>query len=95
MYAYGCTPSVYRVTDQYDQRLYEDILRSGGILGEHSRQDTRSLGMVRQLKPSFDGASWLWFQDERLNQRSREEGGPGGVLLGFPGSGFRKEYEGQ
>ncbi|KAI1792023.1 hypothetical protein LXA43DRAFT_1008973 [Ganoderma leucocontextum] len=92
MYAYGCSPSVYRVASR-SARLYRKLVRSGDVLAEHTAH-----------KPFFCGgdASWHWLANDRLNaggaglQSDSSESAAGGdsapgglVVLSAPGGRAR------
>ncbi|KAI0753125.1 hypothetical protein C8Q80DRAFT_1150166 [Daedaleopsis nitida] len=62
IYVYGCSPTVYAVIDPSERTLYRATIRGDHLLGDHPRQDERSLSMVRHQKPFFavGHASWNW-----------------------------------
>ncbi|KAI0750683.1 hypothetical protein C8Q80DRAFT_1153427 [Daedaleopsis nitida] len=62
IYVYGCSPTVYAIIDPSERTLYRATIRGDHLLGDHPRQDERSLSMVRHQKPFFavGHASWNW-----------------------------------
>jgi hypothetical protein len=55
IFAYGCSPTVYRGVDTAQKDWYSLLLRSRNFLGEHPRKDARTLKAVRRMKPFWVG----------------------------------------
>jgi len=55
IFAYGCSPTVYRGIDAAHKALYALLLSSRDFLGEHPRKDTQTLKAVRRMKPFWNG----------------------------------------
>ena len=81
IYAYGCSPTVYRVIGLREDEDYQCLLRGGKPLWAQPRQDPAS------LKPFFAvgdaaAASWDWLSNPPPDTVPRSEsGGDGGVIL--------------
>jgi hypothetical protein len=67
IFAYGCSPTVYRGIDEAHRASYAFLLSSRDFLGEHPRGDAQSLAAVRRMKPFWtggdDGYHWVQHDD--------------------------------
>ena len=68
IFAYGCSPAVYRGIDEEQKAGVALLLRSRDFLGEHARQDAASIGAVRNMKPFWTGEEdcYHWVECSRL-----------------------------
>jgi len=55
IFAYGCSPTVYRGIDNAHKASYALLLSSRDFLGEHPRKDAQTLKAVRRMKPFWNG----------------------------------------
>jgi hypothetical protein len=55
VFAYGCSPTVYRGIDAAHKASYALLLSSRDFLGEHPRTDVETLKAVRRMKPFWNG----------------------------------------
>ena len=55
IFAYGCSPTVYRGIDVAHKASYALLLSSRDFLGEHPRKDADTLKAVRRMKPFWNG----------------------------------------
>jgi hypothetical protein len=55
IFAYGCSPTVYRGIDAAHKASYALLLSSRDFLGEHPRKDVQTLKAVRRMKPFWNG----------------------------------------
>lgn len=55
LFAYGCSPTVYRGIDVAHKASYALLLSSRDFLGEHPRKDAETLKAVRRMKPFWNG----------------------------------------
>ena len=55
VFAYGCSPTVYRGIDVAHKASYALLLSSRDFLGEHPRKDAQTLKAVRRMKPFWNG----------------------------------------
>jgi hypothetical protein len=55
IFAYGCSPTVYRGIDAEQKSMYTLLLCSRDFLGEHPRQNPESLSAIRSFKPFWSG----------------------------------------
>ena len=55
IFAYGCSPTVYRGIDVAHKASYALLLSSRDFLGEHPRKDAQTLEAVRRMKPFWNG----------------------------------------
>jgi hypothetical protein len=62
IFAYGCSPTVYRGIDDVHKAKYALLLSSRDFLGEHPRHNERSIAAVRRMKPFWSGgqACYHW-----------------------------------
>jgi hypothetical protein len=69
IFAYGCSPTIYRGIDEVDKSKYALLLSSRDFLGEHPRNNEQSLMAVRMMKPFWSGgkACYHWVDDKNLN----------------------------
>jgi hypothetical protein len=51
IFAYGCSPTVYRGISEEQRAGFGILLRSRDFLGEHARKDNASIASVREMKP--------------------------------------------
>jgi hypothetical protein len=54
IFAYGCSPTVYRGIDVSQKTSYALFLGSRNFLGEHPRQNLKTLKAVRRMKPFWN-----------------------------------------
>ena len=68
IFAYGCSPTVYRGIDEEQRAGVALLLRSRDFLGEHARQDPASIGAVRKMKPIWTGGEdcYHWIECSQL-----------------------------
>lgn len=68
IFAYGCSPSVYRGIDEPRKASYALLLSSRDFLGEHPRQDVKTLQAVRRMKPFWSGGddSYHWVEENNI-----------------------------
>ncbi|KAF5373422.1 hypothetical protein D9615_009451 [Tricholomella constricta] len=55
IFAYGCSPTVYRGIDAAHKDKYAQLLKSRDFLGEHPRQNSQTLKAVQRMKPFWNG----------------------------------------
>jgi hypothetical protein len=55
IFAYGCSPTVYRGIDAAHKVSYALLLRSRDFLGEHPRKDAQTIEAVLRMKPFWKG----------------------------------------
>ncbi|KAI0744035.1 hypothetical protein C8Q80DRAFT_875155 [Daedaleopsis nitida] len=58
MYVCGFSPSVYAVVNEKERQRYQQVIRSGDLLGRHPRQDAESLNAVRRQM----AGTWHWLE---------------------------------
>jgi len=67
VFAYGCSPTVYRGIDAAHKASYALLLSSRDFLGEHPRKDAQTLKAVRRMKPFWNGGDdcyhWVGHDD--------------------------------
>ncbi|KIM71750.1 hypothetical protein PILCRDRAFT_16764 [Piloderma croceum F 1598] len=68
IFAYGCSPTVYRGINAAHKALYAFLLSSHDFLGEHPRGDPQSLAAVRRMKPFWTGGDdcYHWVQHDDM-----------------------------
>ena len=66
IFAYGCSPTVYRGINAAHKASYAFLLSSCDFLGEHPRGDAQSLAAVRRMKPFWTGGDdcYHWVQHD-------------------------------
>ncbi|KAF8907069.1 hypothetical protein CPB84DRAFT_1769422 [Gymnopilus junonius] len=55
IFAYGCSPRVYRGIDDLHKTLYALLLSLHDFLGEYPHQNNESLKAVQRMKPFWKG----------------------------------------
>jgi len=68
IFAYGCSPTVYRGIDAGHKASYALLLSSCDFLGEHPRKDEQSLKAVRRMKPFWNGGEdcYHWVEHDNI-----------------------------
>jgi len=61
VFAYGCSPTVYRGIDIAHKASYALLLSSRDFLGEHPRKDVETLKAVRRMKPFWSGGEGCYY----------------------------------
>lgn len=68
IFAYGCSPTVYRGIDNAHKASYALLLSSRDFLGEHPRKDAQTLKAVRRMKPFWNGGEdcYHWVEHDNV-----------------------------
>ena len=68
VFAYGCSPTVYRGIDAAHKASYALLLSSRDFLGEHPRKDEQSVKAVRRMKPFWSGGDdcYHWVEHDEI-----------------------------
>jgi hypothetical protein len=68
IFAYGCSPTVYRGIDNAHKASYALLLSSCDFLGEHPRKDAQTLKAVRRMKPFWTGVEdcYHWVEHDNV-----------------------------
>jgi hypothetical protein len=68
IFAYGCSPTVYRGINDLSNAKYALLLRSRDFLGEHPRRNEQSIAAVRRMKPFWSGgqACYHWVKHDDI-----------------------------
>jgi hypothetical protein len=68
IFAYGCSPTVYRGIDDLHKAKYALLLSSRDFLGEHPRHNGQSIAAVRRMKPFWSGgqACYHWVEHDDI-----------------------------
>ena len=68
IFAYGCSPTVYRGIDAAHKASYALLLSSRDFLGEHPRNDAQTLKAVRRRKPFWTGGEdcYHWVEHDDI-----------------------------
>lgn len=79
IFVHGCSNTAYKVISLADEDKYAFLLASRNFLGEHPRQDIKSLMAVRRLKPfwSVGGVCYHWLKNKLLNAAEEVAGEDG------------------
>ena len=68
VFAYGCSPTVYRGIDAAHKASYALLLSSRDFLGEHPRKNAETLKAVRRMKPFWNGGDdcYHWVEHDEI-----------------------------
>jgi len=68
IFAYGCSPTVYRGIDITHKGSYALLLSSRDFLGEHPRKNAQTLKAVRRMKPFWNGGEdcYHWVEHDDI-----------------------------
>ena len=68
VFAYGCSPTVYRGIDVAHTSSYALLLSSRDFLSEHPRKDVQTLKAVRRMKPFWNGGDdcYHWIEHNNI-----------------------------